>query len=94
MLTSSIISIFLHFFPRHMNPMRVCACSATQLCLTLLWPRGLWPSSLLCPWDYPGKNTGVGRHFLLQGIFLTQGLNSYLLCFLHWQVGSLPLSHL
>ena len=28
----------------------------------------------LCSWDSPGKNTGVGRHFLLQGIFLTQGL--------------------
>ena len=30
---------------------------------------------LLCPWDSPGKNTGVGCHFLLQGIFLTQGLS-------------------
>ena len=30
---------------------------------------------LLCPWDSPGKNTGAGCHFLLQGIFLTQGLN-------------------
>ena len=32
--------------------------------------------SLLCPWDFPGKSTGVGCHFLLQGIFPTQGLNS------------------
>ena len=30
---------------------------------------------LLCPWDSPGKNTGVGSHALLQGIFPTQGLN-------------------
>ena len=30
---------------------------------------------LLCPWDFPGKNTGVGCYFLLQGIFLTHGLN-------------------
>ena len=29
----------------------------TQFCLTLLWPRGLWPAKLLCPWDFPGKNT-------------------------------------
>ena len=29
----------------------------------------------LCPWEFPGKNTGVGCHFLLQGLFLTQGLN-------------------
>ena len=34
---------------------------------------------LLCPWDSPGKNTGVCCHFLLQGIFLTQGLNPGLL---------------
>ena len=39
----------------------------------------------------PGKNTGVGCHFLLQGIFPTQELYPHLLC---WQVGSLPLSHL
>ena len=31
---------------------------------------------LLCPWTSPGKNTGVGSHFLLQGIFLKQGSNS------------------
>ena len=38
---------------------------------------------LLCPWDFPDKNTGVGSHFLCQGIFLTQGLNLHLLCLLH-----------
>ena len=36
----------------------------------------------------------MGYHFLLQGIFLTQGLNPNLLCLLYWQVDSLPLSHL
>ena len=40
---------------------------------------GLEPTSLLCPWNSPGKNTGVGYHFLLQGIFPTQGLNPGLL---------------
>ena len=45
----------------------------------------------ILPWDSPGKNTGVGCHFLLQEIFLTHGLN---LCLLHWQMDSLPLSHL
>ena len=59
-----------------------------------LWPFGLSPARLLCPWDSPGKNTGVHCHALLQGIFLTQGSNPCLLHFLHWQVGSLPLSHL
>ena len=37
------------------------------------------------------RHAGVGCHFLLQGIFLTQGLNSHLLHFLHWQACSLPL---
>ena len=40
-----------------------------------LQPHGLWPARLLCPWNSPGKNTRVGWHFLLQGIFLTQGWN-------------------
>ena len=40
-----------------------------------LWPHGLWLARLPCPWDFPGKNTGMGCHFLLQGIFLTQGSN-------------------
>ena len=34
-----------------------------------LRPPGLKPTRLLCPWDLPSKNTGVGCHFLLQGIF-------------------------
>ena len=49
-----------------------------QSCLTLQC-RGLGPTRLLCPWDSPGKNTGMGNHSLLQGIFLTQGLNPGLL---------------
>ena len=44
----------------------------------------------LCSQDFLGKNTGVGCHFLLQGIFLTQGSNP---CLLHWQADSSPLSH-
>ena len=43
-----------------------------QLCPTLCNPMDC--SLTGCsPWDFPGKTTGVGRHFLLQGIFLTQG---------------------
>ena len=45
-----------------------------------LWPHGLQPARLLCPWNFPGKNIGVGCHALFQGIFLTQGLNP---CLLH-----------
>ena len=44
-----------------------------------LRPHGLQPTRLLCPWNFPGKNTGAGCHFLLQGIFPTQGSNLGLL---------------
>ena len=63
------------------------------LCLVTLdslQPHGLLPARLLCPWHFPGKNTGVGCHFPLHGIILTQGSN---LCLLNWQADSLPLSH-
>ena len=46
------------------------------------------------PYNFPQKNTGVGCHFFLQGIFPTQESNPHLLCLLHWQVDSLLLSHL
>ena len=46
-------------------------------------------SLLLSPWDFPGKNTGVDCHLLLQGILPTQGLNPHLL---HWQADSLSTS--
>ena len=74
-LTNTVISITM--------------CSVAQSWPTLCDPCGLWPARLLCPWDFPGQNTGVGCHFLLRGLFPTQGLNLHLL---PWQVGSLPLS--
>ena len=45
-------------------------------------------------WDFPGNSTAVGCHFLLQGIFPTQGSNPRLLHLLHWQVDSLSPCHL
>ena len=53
-----------------------------------LRPHGLQPARLCHPWHFSGRNTGVGFHFLHQGIFLTQGLNPRLLCLLHRQVVS------
>ena len=47
---------------------------------------------LLCPWDSPGKNPGVGCHALLQGIFLTQGSKPCLFSLLLREVDSLPLA--
>ena len=57
-----------------------------QSCLTLLRLQ----TRLLCPWDFPGKNTGEGCHSLLQGIFPTQGWSP---CIRPWQTDSVPLSH-
>ena len=42
---------------------RVLSCSVVS---NSLWPYGLYPTKLHCPWDSTGKNTGVGCHFLLQ----------------------------
>ena len=56
-----------------------CGRLVVKSCPTLLQPHGLYPTWFLCPWDFPGKNTGVGCHFLFQGIFLIQGLNRHLL---------------
>ena len=61
-----------------------CSCLTANLCLTLLRPNELQPASLLGPWDFPGKDTGVGCHFLLQEIFPTQGPS---LCLMHWAGG-------
>ena len=58
-----------------------CCYLVTKSCLTLLQPHGLH-TRLHCPWDSPDKNTEVGYHAPLQGIFPTQGLNPHLL---HWQ---------
>ena len=65
----------------------VLSCSVTS---DSLLPHGLKPARLLCPGDFPGKNTGVSCSFLLQRIFLTRRLN---LCLLRWQADSLLLSH-
>ena len=54
-------------------------CVLTQLYATLQ-QYGLQPTRLPCPWNCPGKNTRVDRHFLLQGIFPTQGSNPSLWC--------------
>ena len=68
----------------------ICVCAVAQSCLTLC---NLMDYSLpRCPWNFSSKKTGVGCHFLLQGIFPTQRLNPSLLCLLHWQADSLLLS--
>ena len=79
--------IWEFFLSSSFFPVQVCMLSlwvVSQLFLTVA-------HQAPCPWNFPGKNTGVGCPFQLQGIFPTQGLN---LPLLHWQADSLPLSHL
>ena len=68
--------------PQHLLGSGVCfkvsQVLVAQSCLTLC-VHGLQSTSVFCPWDSPGKNPGVGRHLLLQGIFPTQGSNPGLL---------------
>ena len=64
--------------------MCVCVCVHAHVCVShsvvsnCLWPHGLQPTRLLCPWNSPGNNSEVGSHSFLQGIFPTQGLNPHL----------------
>ena len=54
----------------------VCVCAlVTQWCLTVCNPMDCSSPRLLCPWNSPDENIGVGSHSLLKGIFPTQGLN-------------------
>ena len=53
----------------------VCVCISCSVVSNSLQPHGLQPTRLLCPWDSSGKNTGMGGHALLQGIFPTQVSN-------------------
>ena len=64
------------------SPNASLALLGSQLCVYIncsvlsdsLWPYGLYPTRLLCPWDSPGKNIGAGCQFFLQGIFPDPGL--------------------
>ena len=69
-------------------------CILSQSHVQLFVTPGTVARQALLPWGFSGKNTGKGCHFLLQGIFQTQGLIPGFLPLLHWQADSLPLSHL
>ena len=61
--------IFIFYFLIH-NPIQ---CVGHSVVSNSLWPCGLYPARLLCPCSFPGKNAGVGSHFLPHGNFPTQG---------------------
>ena len=66
-------------YTRQVQSDRVCVCVLVNQSCPTLRLCGLYPSRLFCPWNSPGKNSGVNSHFLLQGIFSTQGSNLGLL---------------
>ena len=59
-----------------LDPSLLCmhACSLASAVSDSLQPQGLQPARILCPWDSPGENTGMGCHALLQEIFPTSGI--------------------
>ena len=89
------LSLFLSFSLTHTYWAHfITACMHAKLlqsCPTLCNPMDCSPPGSSVPGIFPCKNTGGDCHFLLHGIFPTQGSNLCLLCFLHWQAGSVPL---
>ena len=94
-LTVVIISQYIQIVDHYLVYLKLMRCYKSAINGLLSHFSRFWlfcdPTKLLCPWDSPGRNTAVGCHFLLQGIFLTQGSNSCLLCLLHRQACSLSL---
>ena len=70
--------------------MCVCAVLSRSVMLTFCNPMNYSPPGSSCPWDFLGKNTGVGCHALLQGDLPNPGIEPASLALL---VDSLPLSH-
>ena len=90
---SKLSNFFLELGLQWTLLLQCCACAQVLSCSAVSDSATQWtePTRLLSAWDFPGKNTGVGCHFVLQGLFLTQGSNPHLLCLLHWQADYLPL---
>ena len=82
-------AVYCH--PAYLTSMLSASATAKSLqsCLTLCDPMDGSPPGSSGPWTFPGKNTGVGAHAFLQGIFLTHGSNPCLLCLLQWHSSTL-----
>ena len=86
----SCFDLIFYIFPKfptirdHSLSTMGCCCLVAKARPALLWPRGLLPARFLCPWAFPGKNTGAGCHFqprdrtcifcLVGGFFTTETL--------------------
>ena len=88
------ISPFSHLKEERASSKGISGCVCVLSHFSRVWLFAtLWTVAQQAPLSvgFSSKNTGVGCHALLQGIFPTQGLNLSLFCLLHWQAGSLPL---
>ena len=87
-----------HFVPQHPPLETGCPLLACMLSHSVVSDSFAIPWTVVfqapLPMEFPRQEYWNGFHFLLQGIFLTQESNPCLLCLLHWQMDSLPLSHL
>ena len=86
-------SIYLHaHISQHTGNSSQCQFAVVQSlsCIRFFVTQELQPARLLCPWDFPGKNTGLSCRFLFHGIFPSQGSSLHLL---PWQEDSLLLDH-
>ena len=79
-------SMFQRLWPRSQSVL------SQSVVFDSLWPHGLQPQRLFCPWNFSSKKIRMGYHCLLQGIFPTQRLKQGLLHLLHGQEDSLPLA--
>ena len=82
------VTIVTKVVPHFVTPQKK-LCVHAQLCPTLCDPMDCSLPDSYVHGDSPGKSTGVGCHFLFQGVFPAQGLNPCLLRFLHWQTDTL-----
>ena len=88
LMGSTVVQKLLSLIRSHLF---LCVCQVALSCPTLCNAMGCAAHQAPLSMGFPRQDTGVGCHFLLQGILLTQGLNLRLL---HWQAYSLPLYHL
>ena len=85
MLTSLLILLKNTVFECEASLLSECVCALGSVLSDSLWPQEPHPTRLLCPCDFPSRNTGADCHFLLQGNLAEPGMQIGLLCLLHFR---------
>ena len=79
---ASTFCVGLHISFWNFKVLAVSKPDLSRLCVCAVMPNTMQPARLLCLWDFPGKDTGVSSHSLLQRVFPPQGWNPRLFCLL------------